>query len=1029
MWVWLLQSTTTTTSTESSANRGTVEYVSTSKEFEKSAVFQTTNPKIAHKITQLSRNEKQPNTLVTIPQSGSVNTISKYARSISQPKVNAETTRSVPVVRANYALESSRSLEELLRKRESDLRRRREHVERLMQWHRRLDREEAEVLQMENALVTYTKPIITDVVKKIHQNHAGVVPIKNIGTRAKTHRRLKEIENSLRELNNISSTHTTAESNEGSGEENKTNALESVRTSGNKLNKLWRRLTSQQVGKYVPNKHYELSKADLESLYENAKIAVLQDFAQNEGHLPADLLEKSISKNISQTSLQQQQQHESVFVPSLNLCTSSEPSDKEEESWEGASPNSLLLEAPSPTIAAENFKLFDRDSNSIFLMTKHNSESNLYPKMRNLSSWTTRDVGLIRSLSDTVLYNKCRSPHDNKNKLLNIYKDGFAENSRRSMSNADRLPPYKTETNVKLPPFFITSQQKPSEQENDVLIPDALQFTTASNLQMEGPSVINSPNISGESTTRRKTATEIEENFVDPSLGNEQSKHTSSETAFHTLNDKLKRTYDDQEIQNSPQLISSCAQSSCSSEVKSNDGPHQILSFVISTASNQEQIDNDTSSLSKNIYDSNENQSIDEQESFNSKTFVSQSVQSQSSENETVDTYEEDFESTCELTKIDDLSLPHFDSIFDTSLGDKSGIEDCEDCENQIQTSKESKNIYQDVPTCSRVLEKLETTQPLLSNLDISTAAPPPLVPSATDSTRYQSTAQNINYENTSPVNTVQLMPDIINELEIRRCQQILIENEQKIKQFDNPPSVMPYMYVREIPNKPPPPYVPPAHGSPMTTIFPSEERIKEISYRRTHELYSELLKTDYINESGEKLPSVMDEKITNIYERIILDICREYLDEHVEVLRKGDPINFYTHLAFFNPPNRLRCMQESVYKEVRRCLAMDKTTKRRTPIYSVYGQRAKRDHIGKIIIQEMYDEDEKWCNFHREENEVVELIIYEMVQKLLTDVAKKVLVEEGGTIEISNVDKEDESDENIHLISHVAELTPLNST
>lgn len=64
----------------------------------------------------------------------------------------------------------------------------------------------------------------------------------------------------------------------------------------------------------------------------------------------------------------------------------------------------------------------------------------------------------------------------------------------------------------------------------------------------------------------------------------------------------------------------------------------------------------------------------------------------------------------------------------------------------------------------------------------------------------------------------------------------------QHLKQYEH--VAVPYMYVREIPNKPPPPYVPPAHGSPMTTIFPSEERIKDITFRRTHELYCELLKT-----------------------------------------------------------------------------------------------------------------------------------------------------------------------------------------
>lgn len=60
-----------------------------------------------------------------------------------------------------------------------------------------------------------------------------------------------------------------------------------------------------------------------------------------------------------------------------------------------------------------------------------------------------------------------------------------------------------------------------------------------------------------------------------------------------------------------------------------------------------------------------------------------------------------------------------------------------------------------------------------------------------------------------------------------------------QIIQLEN---AVPYALLREIPNKPPPPYVPPAHGSPMTTIFPSEARIKEITFRRTKELYEEIV-------------------------------------------------------------------------------------------------------------------------------------------------------------------------------------------
>uniref|UniRef100_T1H471 DUF4378 domain-containing protein n=1 Tax=Megaselia scalaris TaxID=36166 RepID=T1H471_MEGSC len=100
------------------------------------------------------------------------------------------------------------------------------------------------------------------------------------------------------------------------------------------------------------------------------------------------------------------------------------------------------------------------------------------------------------------------------------------------------------------------------------------------------------------------------------------------------------------------------------------------------------------------------------------------------------------------------------------------------------------------------------------------------------------------------------------------------------MKQFEN---TLPYIYVREIPNKPPPPYVPPAHGSPMTTIFPSEQRIKDITFRRSKELFYEIFETE--TPTKDKLPSILEENITNIYERIILDICKEKIDNVDEII------------------------------------------------------------------------------------------------------------------------------------------------
>uniref|UniRef100_A0A0A1WMP9 Centrosome-associated protein 350 n=1 Tax=Zeugodacus cucurbitae TaxID=28588 RepID=A0A0A1WMP9_ZEUCU len=977
----LLQSTTTTSSTESTSNRERNAFVSTSRKRDKSVAPQKTNSKISRRTPQIGRDEKQP----PPSQSSSVSSICNNATGLSTQNFNVKVDRPEPVVRANYTLETSRSLEELLEKRELDLQRRRKHVERLMQWHRRLDQEEAEVLQMENKLLSYntqsqSKHLVTDKTKDLPQDHVGTFSVRNYNAHVKVQRRLKEIKNSLKELHSISSTHTTAGSNEGSGEEFVADAIDCVRTTGTKLNKLWRRLTSQQYDKYEPDKHYKLSKTDLEHLYEAAKVAVLKDFSRNEGRLAAELLEKSIfsyDSNISPVLSNQQKQPEQVLVPSLKLCTSSE-SDKEADTWDDTSANSLQPDNYSPSTAAEKFQhVYERSSGSATpssAVTQSLSEANILltkitSEMRSSAPNTIPNVGLVRSLSDGVLFSKESIPQDRKQEAVNVCKGQCAEFSQKSStSQIESLSKQDLKSNIPLPLPLNTCS------------------TTYENSKSANEPVFATAGLSCKNACKENETVVLET--------------MSRSTAY---NEEYKVSPNQQEILNSFQQ---------NSDKISNDNNNSN-----SSCTNLDSSRNDNNnSISFTNLDSIKSQTLNDQESFNSKTFISEpklcESEAPTNENLISKSYGDDFESTGELTQLDDLSLPHFESIVDVSLpGDESNNPDSE---NVDLDPNEKDNMEKNIAVLFSDSENSRDSSAQQSNSEqIPVPSPPPTL---ADNVRLQ--AQDAN-KGSSASSSAQLMPDIINELEIRRCQQILIEPE-KAKQFDNNSTVIPYMYVREIPNKPPPPYVPPAHGSPMTTIFPSEERIREISYRRTHELYCELLKTDYINETGEKLPTVMDEKITNIYERIILDICREYLDEHSEVLTQGDAVNFHTQLAFFNPPNRLHCIQESVYKEVRRCLAMDKTLKRRTPIYSVYGQRANRDHIGKIIIQEMYDEDDKWCNFHREENEVVDLIICEMIGKCLTSIAKEVLIEENGTVDITYRDDEDACD-GVSSCSHEA--------
>lgn len=197
-------------------------------------------------------------------------------RTIASPKS--------PRIIRGFELETSKSLENLLRRREEELHKRRADVERLMKWHQRLDHEEEEVLHLEKLLFEYNaKP-----------RQAAVVVDEKLD------RKLKEIDDGLRDLSCVTSDER----------------VDYVRTSGGKLNKLWRRLTGQKEDRFDPKRKYKLCKQDLEKFYEEAKKIVLIAFGQDPEGMK-ELFEQSSFNNSGNAAV----------LPKLSTSGSSETSD------------------------------------------------------------------------------------------------------------------------------------------------------------------------------------------------------------------------------------------------------------------------------------------------------------------------------------------------------------------------------------------------------------------------------------------------------------------------------------------------------------------------------------------------------------------------------------------------------------------------------------------------------------------------------------------------------------------------------
>lgn len=202
--------------------------------------------------------------------------------------------------------------------------------------------------------------------------------------------------------------------------------------------------------------------------------------------------------------------------------------------------------------------------------------------------------------------------------------------------------------------------------------------------------------------------------------------------------------------------------------------------------------------------------------------------------------------------------------------------------------------------------------------------------------------------------------------------------------------------------NKPPPPYVPPAHGSPLTTIFPSNDRIADIVFRRMKELST--CPNDLTLENF-KTPAatqkLSDENITNIFERIVLDICVECMNDLPSFSSNTNvssspgvvykQLQKYKHpLAFYNPPDRLVCIQDYVLKRVKKLLGdypyNSTNLNRASTTRSSTINKCKHDTVDEILVQEISEDDSMWTNFDIEKSEVLTAITAEILSMELMD-------------------------------------------
>lgn len=320
------------------------------------------------------------------------------------------------------------ALYRLLQRREEELRQRRQHVEHLIRWHKRLDDEEQAVLDMERKLMAQTN--------EARRNQPEPDSIRR--------KQIANIEHSIEVLQSMSGRRSSRSDDE-----------DRVNVSGSKLNRLWRRLTGDSAQKFEPTRRYVLTKPDIEGLYEEAKLVVIGQFAEGpkvlDQTMNSSITDIKVAKIVSSERIQSVDD-EFIVVPALNMdFTSTEELSSITTDAEGsASAAGYYFSDYTPSNQRNeelaSIEKIQSPNVSKSQETKELSPKSYVSKTKNEFSDTATTVDDLSVLKESFLVQEDTTAKPTR----------LAENTYAKHLTADDLPNETFIGDVSCPPFEIT---------------------------------------------------------------------------------------------------------------------------------------------------------------------------------------------------------------------------------------------------------------------------------------------------------------------------------------------------------------------------------------------------------------------------------------------------------------------------------------------------------------------------------------------------------------------------------------------
>lgn len=219
--------------------------------------------------------------------------------------------------------------------------------------------------------------------------------------------------------------------------------------------------------------------------------------------------------------------------------------------------------------------------------------------------------------------------------------------------------------------------------------------------------------------------------------------------------------------------------------------------------------------------------------------------------------------------------------------------------------------------------------------------------------------------------------------------------------------------YVREIPNKPPPPYTPPGEGRlslgslSLTAVIPSNvDELTSFTEKATSLIYDAKLAGEDVEslETPAEIYESIKEKNENvrrdrrIYNTFLFDLCKETVAEAYRTEYEKPGPSWTKPNVKTKPtmkiPRSVEELTEYVNKEVATLFGFKTKLQRENMV--MRWSRKRRDRVDELLAREAQAEEDEWTKFHHDELAVKNGLTVAILDSLVMETVNMVKVTYG---------------------------------